>query len=258
MKKINNIKIILLLSILFIYLVYNNEKIELFQNDMKQLVIANHLLDDNTKLMLEDNIIICGNGPDILDNNIDIDNYKTVVRVNCYKMLDEDYYSRSGKKCDLFVWCGNTKEKVAEIMDKYRDSNHLTYNNDIHDVFKKYSKNIYQEDSKSEYKCNWDANNCLKLVNIHHDKLKDYNNKKSYLSTGLKTIMWFISSGFKDITIKGFTTDKDSMYIKDDKIYRKDSSSNNKEVEVGCCHDLFEEVNILNKLINNNIIKYKY
>lgn len=269
---------LLIIVLLFNYLI-NINQIECFNNSiLKKLLICKHY-KTNENLLLEDNVIICGNAPDIIQkDNTNIDNYSTVVRVNCYKILDEKYYLKAGKKCDLFIWAGcRGIDKILPILKKYKNSNHMfitTNSLDLKtkdkykvknciDLYKKYTDNIYLPMNSlyytnNLYDCSTDGNNCLKKVNITHNKLKviGYENKIAKLTSGIRSILWFISSNFNDITIKGYTLNNKNMFIKNNKLYRKSVHNNNKIGRPGCCHDLFEEVNILNDLINNDVIKY--
>jgi len=263
MKKKNNYGILIFISILiFIVLlcIYNINSIEPFTNmDSNKNIKVNTInLHTNIKneMKLYDDVIICGNAP--IKDNSNIDNFKTIVRINCYRIIEKDYQKNAGKLCNLFVWCGNKEDQIKKVIDKYPDSYHLTYNSNFSDKLKKYTKNAYIIDNDSEYKCDWDANKCLNLVNLSHNKLKNYNNQRSYLTTGVKVIMWFIANNFKNITISGYTLDNKDIISKNNKLYRETGhTKNNGDIkEVGCCHDLFEEVNILNDLINNDVIKY--
>lgn len=261
-------KLILLIIIILlsIYLI-NIHQINLFNNSIsKKFLICRHY-KSNDYLFLKDNVIICGNAPDIIQkNNTIIDNYNTIVRVNCYEILNEEYYKNAGKKCDLFIWAGcKNINKLIPILKKYKNSNHmfLINMNDKYkiknyiDLYKKYTNNIYLY-KNNMYACYTNGTNCLKKVNIKHNKLKviGYENKTAKLTTGIRTILWFISSDFNDITIKGYTINNKDMYVKNNKLYRKSVHNNNNIGRPGCCHDLFEEVNILNNLINKRIIKY--
>ena len=262
MTKKNNYNIWIFISILiFITLlcIYYIKSIEPFTNmDFNENARVNTInLHNNIKndMKFNDDVIICGNAP--IKDNSNIDNFKTIVRVNCYRIIEKDYQKNAGKLCNLFVWCGNKEDQIKKVIDKYPDSYHLTYNYNFNNKLKEYTKNAYNIES-SKYKCDWDANKCLELVNLSHNKLKDYNNQKSYLTTGVKTILWFIANNFKNITITGFTLDNKGIISKNNKLYRETGHlKNDGDIkEVGCCHDLLEEVNILNDLINNDVIKY--
>ena len=263
MIKLNNFNIWIFISIFILititaFYIYNVKSIESFQNkDYNKITRLNtiNLHTNNNDLSFEDDIIICGNAP-IINKSI-IDNYKTIIRINCYRIIENDYQINAGKLCNLFIWCGNKEERIKEIINKYQDSNHLTYNIKFYNKLKEYTKNAYSIDNNSKYRCDYDANKCLELVNLSHNKLKDYNNNQSYLTTGVKTIMWCIANSFKNISITGFTLDNKDIISKNNKLYRETGHTKNTNdiKEIGCCHDLYEEINILNKLIDNNIIK---
>ena len=251
--------LLLLLAFLVIFIIYKIKYIEPFVNmDSNKSSRLNtiNLHTNKDDMTFKDDVIICGNAP--AENKLNVDNFNTIVRINCYRIIDKDYQINMGKLCNLFIWCGNKEDKIKKVIDKYPDSYHLTYNANFKNKLKNLTKKAYIIDGDSDYKCDWNSNKCLELVGLSHNKLKDYNNNKSYLTTGVKSIMWFIANNFKNITICGFTINHKDIISKNNKLYRKTGHSKNTQdiKEIGCCHDLFEEVNILNNLIDNKVVKY--
>lgn len=258
-KKLNNWIIFSVFCIIVIIYLFINKLFTIgSQFSNKYLQNAINLHNNKKDLYLKDSVIICGNAP--IKNKPYIDDFDTVVRVNCYRMLDENYIKNYGKKTDLFLWCCSPSEsdefkEIIPIIKKYQESYHLTYYKETYDVLKKYTQKAYKTDNSSKYHCEWDPQPCLELVLDNPEyKLDDYDGNKSTVTTGVKTLLWFISSGFVDITITGFTLTTDKIQRKGNKIYREYKDHKDLK-EMGCCHDPFEEVKILNDLINNNIIK---
>jgi len=227
-------------------------------------------------LYIPKDVAIVGSAPSLLESDhTNIDNHACVIRVNCNALHDDFYKATAGSRCDIFIFSVGRSDGIDIInkpeyknskiicmpdMEKYK---HLLKDKD--------PKLIYWFDTNSPYWCMWSVKNCLKIHNIDDDIKQQMSNpdRRSWSTTGLLTIMTVISSGIKP-TIYGFSNNFNSLekhqslgnIFTDKTQFTNTKFSDNKKKYNGNHtkdhHDLEGESRIINKLIDNSIIKFKH
>jgi hypothetical protein len=197
------------------------------------------------------------------------------MRLNCTGLDNQNYLSKAGKKCDIFVigWDSSLTDYMSKFLTTLK--NPLYVNSKIicrQPSAKEYliknginEKLVYLMDSNSKYWCNWSVKNCLTKVNINDDikvtysehKDETFKNKSKYGTTGFVILLYAVVSGIKPKVYGYSLQSQNNKQIKTlSHILLDNNPSRAKSERYPSEHDIPSEHRILKRLIDSNLIEF--